>query len=64
MDKDMEKDMGKDMVTDTDMDKDKDTDIETAWNWNTFATYPFGAIVPVAPYGLLGTHPNASFDGL
>jgi hypothetical protein len=26
------------------------------WNWNTFATHPNGAIVTIAPYGLLMTH--------
>ncbi len=28
------------------------------WNWNTFATYSYGAPVPIAPDGLLVVSPG------
>jgi hypothetical protein len=60
---------GKD--TDKDMDKytartqtrtRKRTGART-WNWKTFATYPCGTIVPIAPYGLLITHHSGNSNG-
>jgi hypothetical protein len=51
---DTDRDM--DINTDTDADMDMDTDRELA----TFAEYPYGTIIPMAPYGLLMTYHSAS----
>jgi hypothetical protein len=60
MDTDMDTDKDRDMDTDTDKDMDKDTnkdtdmdkDTDPTWNLNTFASFPDGAIVAIAPNGL------------
>jgi hypothetical protein len=50
--KETEKDTNK--YTNNDMDTDMDTDLEL--DCNSFVRYPYGVIVPIAPYGLLETH--------
>jgi hypothetical protein len=46
-------DMGTDMDTDMDMDKDTDMELE-------YFSFPYGAIIATAPYGLPVTHHGAS----